>query len=220
MSVWFTSDLHIGHEAVARMRVPWREVGYHDRMLACGWDSVVKPDDQVWVLGDLTVGGTEAVARALNWISDRPGVKHLIAGNHDPVHPMYRDSHRWLSAFGQVFASVQPFARRKIGDHRVLLSHFPYVGDRGEDRCSQYRLRDEGMPILHGHTHSADGVSWAARLEWSAAQPRRGGGLDMPLSRITLQVHVGVDAWRYAPVHLDTVADLLRAVPELPGASV
>lgn len=206
MSVWFTSDLHIGHDAVAQMRMSAVVADAHDCMLADNWDRVVNPEDQIWVLGDLSGGGTEATAHALNWVADRPGVKHLIAGNHDPVHPMHRDSHRWQSAFSQVFASVQPFARRKIGAHRVLLSHFPYTGDRGEDRCSQYRLRNEGMPLLHGHTHSPERTSFAAHTS-----------INDLLTRLALQIHVGVDAWRYYPVHIDTLARFLNHAADPTG---
>jgi len=212
VSVWFTSDLHIGHGSVAKHRAeaavicaPWGDddaigpfcVAWHDRTLAFWWDAVVRPNDVVWVLGDLCVGGAEATAYALNWIYDRPGVKHLIAGNHDPVHPMHRDSHRWQHAFLQAFASIQPFARRRIEGKEVLLSHFPYGGDHtAEERCNQYRLRDERIPLLHGHTHSQSRVThsedvFGSGLKWSK------------------QVHVGVDAWDLRPVSLDQVGELL-----------
>ncbi len=36
----------------------------------------------------------------------------------------------------------------------MLLSHFPYAGDsHDEDRYAKFRLRDEGIPLLHGHAH-------------------------------------------------------------------
>jgi calcineurin-like phosphoesterase family protein len=37
-----------------------------------------------------------------------------------------------------------------------MLSHFPYKGDhKPGDRYPEWRLRDEGLPLLHGHVHSA-----------------------------------------------------------------
>lgn len=210
-AVWFTSDLHIGHEMVAVQRfLPSKidgtaSIGWHDAMLAHRWDENVRPDDQVWVLGDLTLGGTEAVAHGLNWISDRPGVKHLIAGNHDPVHPMHRDAHRWQSAYLKVFASVQAFARRRIAGQDVLLSHFPYEGDHSAtERFRPYRLRDvgdPGTPLLHGHTHSAEKISYG-RDRWvgiPGVNPTRG----------PMQIHVGVDAWDMRPVALSEIEGLL-----------
>lgn len=195
-AVWFTSDLHIGHEKVAVDRfLPslidgTAAIKWHDAMLAYHWDVNVGRDDHVWLLGDLSAGGSEVTAYALNWVADRPGIKHLIAGNHDHVHPMHRDAHKWQPAYLKVFASVQPFARRRIAGRSVLLSHFPYVGDHTEtDRHTQYRLRDEGEWLLHGHTHSI--AKWAG---W----------------RHSRQIHVGVDAWGMRPVRIDDVAALLN----------
>jgi len=169
-------------------------VAEHDRILATNWDAAIKPDDQVWVLGDLSLGGTEAVARALNWIHDRPGTKHLITGNHDACWPANRDAHRWQTAYLQVFASVQPFARRKINGQQVLLSHFPYSGDHTtEERHHQYRLHNFGLPILHGHTHSRRNCSFG-RNHWGNPTP---------------QIHVGVDAWNLSPVDSSTIANVI-----------
>jgi calcineurin-like phosphoesterase family protein len=128
----------------------------------------------------------------LEWIARRPGEKHLVPGNHDGIHPSSRDSHKWFPEYLQVFSSVQPFVRRKIAGQSVLLSHFPYEGEgqrEGGDRFTQYRLRDEGLPVLHGHVHDDE------------KQTETGWG--------TTQLHVGLDAWNLAPVHLDELAELL-----------
>lgn len=177
MGVWFTSDLHLGHRFVAATR-GFDSVSEHDDAIRDGWASVVGKGDDVWVLGDLAVSAPES---ALATIASLPGRKHLIAGNHDRCHPMHRDAHNWQPRYLSAFASVQPFARRKIAGRDVLLSHFPYRSDRDEVRYLQYRLRDEGEWLLHGHLHSDNS----------------GEGRE---------IHVGVDAWGLAPVDLDTVA--------------
>lgn len=211
--VWFTSDLHIGHKKVAQLRAteamvalenvfdPACAVEWHDRWLASCWDYVVGKDDQVWVLGDLSLRGARSEARALEWISKRPGHKHLIAGNHDGIHPMHRDSHKRFPAYMAVFDSVQMAARRRVtvsgekGGHvDVLLSHFPYAGDHlGVDRYPEWRLKDAGNYLLHGHTHSSDVGSWHPK-----------------------QIHVGVDAWKHGPVSLDQITEMIRAAEEAP----
>ena len=198
-TVWFTSDLHIGHLLVALDRaeragvlLSWKmsqdvAVAWNDGLLAHNWDAVVQPGDQVWVLGDISAGSSAAQRNALEWIAARPGEKHLVAGNHDRVHPMYRDAHKWQPLYLEVFQSVQPFARRRIGGHTALLSHLPYRGDHTtEERYNQYRLRDEGEWLLHGHTHS--------RASFLPHVHQR-------------QLHVGVDAWHMAPVSIDVLAD-------------
>lgn len=205
-TVWFTSDLHIGHALVAEERanraniaVPLAPTGrsehcirWHDRTLAENWDAVIQPHDQVWVLGDLSAGSSGAQRNALKWIEERPGEKHLVSGNHDRVHPMYRDAHKWQAHYLGVFQSVQPFARRRVGGHTALLSHLPYRGDHTtEQRYNQYRLRDEGEWLLHGHTHSRF-------INEPKFHPR--------------QLHVGVDAWHMAPVQIGRLADLIAVV--------
>jgi calcineurin-like phosphoesterase family protein len=209
MGVYFSSDLHIRHKLVAKLRADMvgvafasddETVAWHDHYLATRWDALVKSDDQVWVLGDISGGGKGSQLNALEWIARRPGEKHLVPGNHDGIHPSSRDSHKWFPEYLQVFSSVQPFARRKIAGRSVLLSHFPYEGEGergGGDRFTQYRLRDEGLPVLHGHIHSTVKTSRVAER----------GGEDWMAG--TLQLHVGLDAWNLAPVHLDELAELL-----------
>lgn len=176
MGVWFTSDLHLGHRFVAGLR-GFTDPAEHDELIAEQWRAVIRKGDDVWVLGDLAAS---APGHALNILATLPGRKHLIAGNHDRCHPMHRDSHNQQRAYLDVFASVQAFARRKIGGEEVLLSHFPYEQDRDEPRHTQYRLRDEGAWLLHGHLHSDND----------------GAGRE---------IHVGVDAWGMTPVDLDTI---------------
>jgi calcineurin-like phosphoesterase family protein len=72
-----------------------------------------------------------------------------------------------------------------------LLSHFPYFGD-GEgsrdtpERYSQYRLPDMGEWLIHGHVHD-------------------------PIRLRGKSIHVGVDAWNLAPVHLDEIVKLIES---------
>lgn len=207
MSVFFTSDLHVGHRTVAALRgygylnsSPDNDIRAHDNMLADNWDDTVKHDDVVWVLGDVSSGAKQAQLNALEWIKQRPGQKHLIAGNHDSCHPMQRDSHKWQRIYlDGVFESVQMAAKRRIpgnGGHvTVMLSHFPYNSDHtDESRYPEWRLNHRGFPLLHGHTHASSRLSFDD------------GFLGTP----TKQVHVGVDAWDYRPVHLDEIVKLVQ----------
>ena len=168
MSVWFTSDLPLAHLKVAETR-NFDTVAEHDASIYRSLEEALKRGDQLWVLGDMTVGGTGAETEALFQLGTLAAVRgvelHLIAGNHDSCHPMAnRNSHTRQRVFMETFSSVQLFARRKIAGHHVLLSHFPYRGDHSEkDRGVQYRLRDQGEWLLHGHTHSQRS---AANREW------------------------------------------------------
>ena len=181
-NIFFTSDCHFGHKLVSGLR-GFDSTDAHDAALIKNWNSVVKADDIVWVLGDLTCARKdEVVLNALDIMSRLPGRKHFIAGNHDPVHPMHKDAWKYQKTYLSAFESVQAFAKIKVAGKPVLLSHFPYKFDHTNDaRYTQWRLPDEGMTLLHGHTHSDVRVSSGTEL------------------------HVGLDAWNLKPVPLQVV---------------
>lgn len=185
MTVWYTSDLHFGHRFVAELR-GFNDVDDHDAALCDNWASRVAADDVVWVLGDLAMS---RYVEALALIKALPGIKHLVAGNHDPVHPMHRRAPKYQPACLDTFASVQAAARRRINGVDVLLSHFPYTADRGETRYPQWRLPNLGAWLLHGHTHAGERITG----------PR--------------EIHVGVDAWGLAPASEHAITQLIKDTP-------
>lgn len=188
MSRVFTlSDAHRFHDFVARLR-GYPSTVEHDAALDDELRSTLRPRDNMWWLGDMTGGGR--IPAMLDWIRSLPGTHHLVAGNHCPVHPMHSGSHKRQRAYLTAFASVQPFARRKIGGRRVVLSHFPIVGDHtDEPRFDQWRLRPFPGTLLHGHTHSTEKASAVGE---------------------TLQIHVGVDAWGLRPVGDEEILALIE----------
>lgn len=187
--VWFTSDLHLGHAHVARLR-GFDDTVPHDGAVLASWRDRVKPNDLVWVLGDLTLRNPKLIVPT---IATLPGRKRLIAGNHDRCHPMHRDAHRWAVVYADAFEWVGVYARVRLDGRNVLLSHLPYNPDlqaRPDDqRFGQYRLPDLGLPLLHGHTHSP--------LITTAGLPN--------------QYHVGWDAWR-RPVAAHEIVPLLPTI--------
>jgi calcineurin-like phosphoesterase family protein len=192
---WYTSDLHIGHKLISDKR-GFAAVEDHDRELARRWDSMVAPADTVWILGDISGGGRTGQRRALDWLLTRPGTKHLIAGNHDSVHPMHQSAYKELPLFLTVFSSVQQSAQRRIAGQTVLLSHFPYLESIAADdvfaRFDQWRLPSRGDWLLHGHLHSSKKVDGRS-------------------------IHVGVDAWSLAPVSINAVAQIISREGESAG---
>lgn len=186
MTVLFTSDLHLGHAKVAGLR-GFDSAAEHDEAVADRWRSAVRPDDLIYVLGDLAASSP---AHALDVLFHLPGRKRLVLGNHDRAHPMHRDAWQWGQRYADIFEAVAASGRVRACGHDVVLSHFPYVRDRGPARHLQWRLPDLGAPLLHGHTHGTERLSHTA--------------LGTP------EVHVGLDAWGLTPVRDDVVADLLE----------
>lgn len=202
-NAFFTADLHLGHRLVSDLR-GFDTVEEHDRAVMGNLMAAVGVGDTLWVLGDLSAGGSAGQRNALDLLASFSAEHriqmHLIAGNHDSVHPLHRNAHKWDQPYRHVFDSVQPFARRRIAGRNVWLSHFPWKGGgdhTARDRYETVRLNDDGTSwLLHGHTHSLEAVDLERR-----------------------QLHVGLDAWDLSPVPLDQIAALIGGADEPAGES-
>ena len=185
-NVYYWSDLHLGHAKVSELR-GFATAEDHDTAILNAWAATVTPRDTIWVLGDLTAGGNRATSVALQALAALPGTKRLITGNHDRLHPINRPRASDYPAWLDVFATIDTAARIKLHGTSVVLSHFPYSGDHtGDDRHEQWRLRDLGAPLIHGHVHA----EWRTRGK---------------------MLNVGVDHWA-TPVPQQTVLDWLDAI--------
>ena len=186
-ATWLTADLHLGHKLVAEMR-GFRDPQEHDDFIVAKWRKVIQPDDDVWVLGDISGGGSAAQLGALATLLPLPGRKILVAGNHDGVHPMHgRAMLRWAPFYADIFEHVCSAAQLRVEGHRIRLSHFPRVADHTQEiRYANWRPPIYPEWLVHGHTHSLE-------------------------VRTSLnEIHVGWDAWR-RPVNLGEIGAIIRS---------
>lgn len=192
MRDYFTADLHLGHEVVARHR--GYTVTAHDNLIIGNLRQTLKEQDRLFILGDLSVGehGESHALSLLGAVRQETGCEmHLIAGNHDSVHPMSSRAHRQHEGFRLVFDSIASMGTLKLAGTRALMHHMPYEGDHTkEDRFVEYRAPNHGMPIIHGHTHSEVPVTWATG--------------DVP------QICVSLDAWRMRPVTKEALTRIIN----------
>lgn len=155
-SIYFTADLHFGHDLVAGHR-GYDEVGDHDEMIVQVLIDTLPERSTLWILGDAMGWGShrDHALSLLQEVQSHTGATmHLIPGNHDTCHPMHRNAQKEQQKYLHVFDSVQAFAKIRHNRQDVLLSHFPYAGDHTvEERFHQWRLRNYGQPLIHGHTH-------------------------------------------------------------------
>lgn len=192
----FTADLHLRHPAVARLR-GFDTAEDHDEKVLSNLESDLSPGDRLFVLGDLSKGSGAPEDQALGMLEVLrllTGAElHLIAGNHDSASP-HRS--KWFQAAAEMhptFSSVSSSGTLKIAGTRAMLSHYPYDGDHSEvDRHTQLRLRDEGAPVIHGHTHAPSALSHSAKG--------------------TPQVCVSLDAWNLHAVCKEELDKVLRGL--------
>ncbi len=96
------------------------------------WNEIVKPDDEIWHLGDFALRITAAAAGALLGLLN--GRKHLVVGNNDPTE--ITGLREW--------ASVQAYAEITVGTRRLVLCHYAFRTWNGMAK---------GALNLHGHSH-------------------------------------------------------------------
>lgn len=192
MTIFFTADQHFWHTNIIKLTErPFSSVEEMNEALIARHNEVVGPDDDVIHLGDFCWkhSALDEVRGRLN------GHKHyLVPGNHDGCHPMHHKSESAVRKYARAgFLLLPPeVTDRAIG----LLCHFPYSGDPwGNDRYLQYRPKDEGRWLLHGHVHNL----WRVKGR---------------------QINVGVDAWDYKPVALSELERIVHEEAPSAQASV
>lgn len=180
--IFFTADLHIGHENAIRFdNRPFSSVEEMDRELIRRWNSRVRADDTVYVLGDMIwkARREEAsdIVRALN------GRIILIRGNHDgflrnnPAKELFEE----IKGYDEVVVPLKDGSRRWC-----ILSHYFIPMYNGHRRTAIH---------LHGHSH----ISGEADVEIDIARKLNEAGIHNEI------YNVGCMYWNYMPVTLDEI---------------
>ena len=170
---YYISDLHFFHESL-NSHMDLRGFSSAEEMndaMICRWNEKVKKNDEVIVLGDLSVGKGKETNEILRQLK---GKIYLIEGNHDRyLKDKEFDCGRleW----------VKPYAELRDNKRKVILSHYPIFFYNG-----QY-LRDTqtGIPktyMLYGHVHDTFDermaeqfqkiLSGSVRVQRGDSQPR------------------------------------------------
>ena len=191
---YYTADLHLRHEKVAKIR-GFNSTYEHDEAVLKGLEEVAHSGNQIFILGDISGGKHEsdAIDQLVLATTSKNVDLHLIVGNHDSAHPMHRKytKSRMWEVPSCLFSTTDTMGTFRHDKDKVMLSHFPYTGDRGEDRYPEYRLNDTGKPIVHGHTHSSEKVSYS--------------------DKGSLQICVSLDAWDMKPVPKHELVKLIES---------
>jgi calcineurin-like phosphoesterase family protein len=79
--IWFTSDPHFGHKNIIEYcHRPWSDIKKMNQGLIDNWNALVKEEDQVYLLGDVSFVDNEWTGSLLRKLH---GVIYHIKGNHD-----------------------------------------------------------------------------------------------------------------------------------------
>lgn len=134
-NIFLIGDTHFGHANILTFKKndgsPLRkfsDIHHHDEYLIYKWNSVVRPQDKVYHLGDIGFRNFTSVKAVFDRLN---GEKVLIKGNHDTFK---------LSQYQQIFKDVRAY-------HQLdgfILSHIP-IHPESLSRWSGN---------IHGHLHS------------------------------------------------------------------
>lgn len=152
-NVWFTADLHIGHQNIIRHQKERIEamklkdendIEGHDEYIIKTWLEQTKRNDHIYVLGDFIMEKSYDRANSiLNRLKGNGCKIHLILGNHDST------SLKFKNMFEQIIILKSMTFKKSL---------FPFLADNLEVEMCHYPMKSwkgkcKGVLQLYGHVH-------------------------------------------------------------------
>lgn len=182
--IWLTSDYHLGHENIIRFsNRPFANVKEMDEALLTYHNELVKPQDHVYNLGDVTLdrGGQKQRGQFIRLMRKFHGHKRLLLGNHDhfPIQTYLE------AGFEKIYATWR-------GIDNLMFSHVPiHPMSMGSATAN-----------IHGHIH--DNVS-PSPVVWGGYEER-----PLAVPKVTPYVNVCVEWTEYRPIAIEDVHVRIR----------
>lgn len=137
--LYFTSDLHINHNKDFIYKPRGFDSVYEmNKAIIENWNSIIKEEDTVYILGDLMLGDNE---EGIELVKQLRGNIIVILGNHDTDKRIeyYNNCNN--------IVDIKFADRIRKGKYIFYLSHYPtYVNNKN----------DKPVWCLSGHTHSKE----------------------------------------------------------------
>lgn len=142
-NIWVISDTHFGHANIIEYcERPYNDTVEMDWDMVRRWNNTVAPEDKVYHLGDVYMGG-QSREYMDNLLSHLNGKKRLILGNHDNGKDQLLQKH---------FQKIDVW--RMFPEYGLLLTHVPvheqalFRGSTGNEKTPRKLLN------VHGHIHT------------------------------------------------------------------
>lgn len=145
--IYLSSDYHFFHDRPFIWQVRgFNSIEEMNTAILQNHNSIIKPEDEVYLLGDLLLGGNAKLEEGLALIAQLNGKLHLIRGNH------CTDT-RWAAY--QKLPNVVEFENAiylKYNKQHFYLSHYPTITSNHDyNKPLTQRLLN-----LCGHSHTKD----------------------------------------------------------------
>ena len=147
MAIYFLSDPHFCH---ARDFI-YSPRGFHsasdmNSAIIKNWNSVVKSNDDVYLLGDIMLNNND---EGLKCLKSLKGKIHIILGNHDTLAriKLYESCYNVVEVVAAKYLEVDGF--------HFFLSHYPCLCANGDE----HKPLEKRVISICGHTHTKDKFS-------------------------------------------------------------
>ena len=134
--IYYAADLHFGHGNILHLcNRPFERVEEMDQAMIDTWNSRVRPEDMVYIVGDMFYRN---VRPAEEYLAAMKGHKVLVMGNHDLS---------WLKdgMAGKYFDRISHMENINDNGNQVTLCHYPMMTWSGEKT---------GSYMVYGHIHN------------------------------------------------------------------
>lgn len=180
--LWFISDTHWHHSKIIEFcNRPFTSIEEMNEKLIENWNSVIKPGDTVFHLGDFCFGGSKAWNDLLDRLN---GNIVLVKGNHDEksLRQGYMMRFKWVGY--QLHLLIE--------GRSIYLNHFPFLCYGGTYRSSENQVWQ-----LFGHIHSGPYSNTGKDFERSKIL-------------FPTQYDVGVDNNNFTPISWEQVKEKIN----------
>lgn len=159
-NIWFFSDPHFGHKNICRGVSEWNLTGTHqstrdfqtveemNEAIVTNLNSLIKPQDVAWCLGDWSFGGHENIKIFRNRLNCKR--INLIFGNHDqhiePINSVYRELFDSCQYVKNLSYKIDSGISGKFGKTKLFLSHYSH---------QVWNQSHHGVIHLFGHSHGS-----------------------------------------------------------------
>ena len=144
--IYFTSDLHLCHdkEFIYKQR-GFSNIKEMNQTIIENWNNIVKPQDEVYILGDLMLYDDVEGMRLIQKLN---GKLHIILGNHDNTNRI-----KLFQKLPQKIVEIVYATTFKYDGYHFFLSHYPTITTNFND---SHKSLENIIISLYGHTHQKD----------------------------------------------------------------
>lgn len=151
MAIFVASDWHLNHNKPFIFKARgFKNVQEHNEEIIKRHNSIVLPDDIVYVLGDCSLGTN--IEENIEYIKSMNGKKYLAIGNHDTDAKIkaYKEAN--------LFEDIQFAYRIRFKKYEYLMTHYPTLISNGEDPKPVWNIHghDHDFTIFHDYGHNYD----------------------------------------------------------------